>query len=264
MAYKYLIYEKRDRIAYVTLNRPHRLNALHPLLGAEMRRAFADFRDDPEVWVAILTGAGDRAFSAGADLKWVAGVREEGEDEEVERSKGQVELGDITTDFECWKPIIAAVNGFALGGGLELALACDIIVAADHAELGLPEGRVGQVAGTGVHRLPRQMPLKLAMGLILTGRRIPAEEALRLGIVNEVVPATDLMATAEKWANDILLCAPLSVRASKQMVMTGLDSTLEVALSRRYSEFEKAVNAADQQEGAKAFAEKRKPNWTGA
>ncbi len=263
MAYKYLVYEKRGRVAYVTLNRPHRLNALHPMLGAEMRRAFADFRDDPELWVAILTGAGDRAFSAGADLKWVAGVREEGE-EETERTPGQVELGDITRYFDCWKPIIAAVNGFALGGGLELALACDIIIAADHAELGLPEGRVGQVASTGVHRLPRQIPLKLAMGLILTGRRISAREALRLGLVNEVVPAADLMSAAQKWADDILLCAPLSVRASKQMALTGLDLPLDLALSRGYPEFEKAVNAADQLEGARAFAEKRKPNWTGA
>ena len=263
MAYKYLVYEKRGRIAYVTLNRPHRLNALHPLLGAEMRKAFADFRDDPGVWVAILTGAGERAFSAGADLKWVAGIREEGE-EEIERLPGQVELGDITRYFDCWKPIIAAVNGFALGGGFELALSCDIIVAADHAELGLPEGRVGQVAGTGVHRLPRQIPLKLAMGMILSGRRISAQEALKLGVVNEVVPAADLMTAAERWANDILLCAPLSVRASKQMAMTGLDSPLDVALTRTYTEFEKAVNAADQQEGAKAFSEKRKPNWTGA
>ncbi|MDA1347336.1 MAG: enoyl-CoA hydratase-related protein [Chloroflexi bacterium] len=263
MPYKQLIYEKKDRIAYVTLNRPHRLNALHPLLGAEMREAFSDFRDDPEVWVAILTGAGDRAFSAGADLKWVAGIREEGE-EEPPQQKGQVSLGDITKHFDCWKPIIAAVNGFALGGGLELALSCDIIIAADHAELGLPEGRVGQVAGTGVHRLPRQIPLKLAMGMILTGRRIKAQEALRLGIVNEVVPAADLMTTAEQWANDILLCAPLSVRASKQMVMTGLDLPLELAMDRSYTEFEKAITAADQQEGAKAFSEKRKPNWTGA
>ena len=262
MTYKYLTYEKKDRIAYITINRPHRLNALHPLVGSEMREIFVDFKEDPDLWVAILTGAGDRSFCAGADLKWVAGIREEG-DEEQKKQKGQVNLGDITTYFDCWKPIIAAVNGFALGGGLELALACDIIIAADHAELGLPEGRVGQVAGTGVHRLPRQIPFKIAMGMILSGRRISAKEAHRIGIVNEVVRSESLMEVAEAWANDILKCAPLSVRASKQMAMTGQDMPLDVALKREYTEFEKAVNSADQQEGAKAFAEKRQPDWTG-
>ena len=262
MTYKYLTYEKKDRIAYITINRPHRLNALHPLVGSEMREIFSDFRDDPDLWVAILTGAGDRSFCAGADLKWVAGIREEGEEEQT-KQKGQVNLGDITTYFDCWKPIIAAVNGFALGGGLELALSCDIIIAADHAELGLPEGRVGQVAGTGVHRLPRQIPFKIAMGMILSGRRISAEEAHRIGIVNEVVRSERLMQIAEGWANDILKCAPLSVRASKQMAMTGQDLPLDIALKREYTEFEKAVNSADQQEGAKAFAEKRQPDWTG-
>ena len=262
MPYKYLTYEKKDRIAYITINRPHRLNALHPLVGSEMREIFSDFRDDPDLWVAILTGSGDRSFCAGADLKWVAGIREDGE-EEQKKQKGQVNLGDITTYFDCWKPIIAAVNGFALGGGLELALACDIIVAADHAELGLPEGRVGQVAGTGVHRLTRQIPFKIAMGLILSGRRISAEEAHKIGIVNQVVPSEKLMGIAEEWAKDILKCAPLSVRASKQMAMTGQDLALDVALHREYTEFEKAVNSVDQQEGAKAFAEKRQPDWTG-
>ena len=214
MGYEFIVYEKRGRIAYLTINRPDRLNALHPPANGEMRDAMTDFRDDPDAWVAIITGAGERAFSAGNDLKYTA--------ERGRRSRpvGSAPFGGITSDFECWKPIIAAVNGFALGGGLELALACDIIVAADHAEVGLPEVRVGLVAGAGgVHRLPRHVPLKVAMGMMLTGRRIPAQEAYRIGLVNEVVPQSKLMETAEGWASDILKGAPLSVRASKQMAI---------------------------------------------
>ena len=212
MGYEFIVYEKRGRIAYLTINRPDRLNALHPPANSEIRDAMTDFRDDPDAWVAIITGAGERAFSAGNDLKYTA------ERGRYRRPVGSAPFGGITSDFECWKPIIAAVNGFALGGGLELALACDIIVAAEHAEVGLPEVRVGLVAGAGgVHRLPRHVPLKVAMGMMLTGRRIPAQEAYRIGLVNEVVPQSKLMETAEGWASDILKGAPLSVRASKQM-----------------------------------------------
>ncbi|MCH9010800.1 MAG: enoyl-CoA hydratase/isomerase family protein, partial [Chloroflexi bacterium] len=174
-------------------------------------------------------------------------------------------FGGITSNFTCWKPIIAAVNGFALGGGFELALACDIIIAADHAEVGLPEPRVGLVAGAGgVHRLPRHIPLKIAMGMMLTARRIPIKEAYRLGLVNEVVPLADLMPTAEKWAADILEVAPLSARASKQMATSGLDWPLEIAMSRTYTEYQAAAASEDFVEGPRAFAEKRKPNWKGA
>ena len=258
MSYEFFLYEKKGRIAYVTINRPDRMNALHPPTNAEMRQIFTDFRDDPDVWVAILTGAGDRAFCAGNDLKHTAE-----RDKDPSRAGGNVAMRDITTDFTCWKPIIAAVNGYALGGGLELAMACDIIVAADHAELGLPEVRVGLVAGTGVHRLPRHLPLKLAMGMMLTGRRISAHEAHRIGLVNEVVPKADLLAAAERWAGEILEGGPLMVRATKQAVTEGLDSTLDIALSRTYSEIQRAAASADRIEGPRAFAEKRKPNWTG-
>ena len=259
MGYEFIVYEKRGRIAYLTINRPDRLNALHPPANSELRDAMTDFRDDPDAWVAIITGAGERAFSAGNDLKYTA--------ERGRRSRpvGSAPFGGITSDFECWKPIIAAVNGFALGGGLELALACDIIVAAEHAEVGLPEVRVGLVAGAGgVHRLPRHVPLKVAMGMMLTGRRIPAQEAYRIGLVNEVVPQSKLMETAEEWASDILKGAPLSVRASKQMALSGLPLPYETAMRLTYSEHERAKASDDFVEGPRAFAEKRKPNWTGA
>ncbi len=259
MGYEFIVYEKRGRIAYLTINRPDRLNALHPPANSEIRDAMTDFRDDPDAWVAIITGAGERAFSAGNDLKYTA------ERGRHRRPVGSAPFGGITSDFECWKPIIAAVNGFALGGGLELALACDIIIAAEHAEVGLPEVRVGLVAGAGgVHRLPRHVPLKVAMGMMLTGRRIPAQEAYRIGLVNEVVPQSKLMETAEGWASDILKGAPLSVRASKQMALSGLPWPLEIAMGRTYSEHERAKASHDFVEGPRAFAEKRKPNWTGA
>ena len=259
MGYEFIVYEKRGRIAYLTINRPDRLNALHPPANSEIRDAMTDFRDDPDAWVAIITGAGERAFSAGNDLKYTA------ERGRHRRPVGSAPFGGITSDFECWKPIIAAVNGFALGGGLELALACDIIIAAEHAEVGLPEVRVGLVAGAGgVHRLPRHVPLKVAMGMMLTGRRIPAQEAYRIGLVNEVVPQSKLMETAEGWASDILKGAPLSVRASKQMALSGLPWPLEIAMGRTYSEHERAKASDDFVEGPRAFAEKRKPNWTGA
>ena len=259
MSYEFILYEKTGRIARITINRPDRLNALHPPANAELLDAFSDFRDDPDVWVAIISGAGDRAFCAGNDLKYTA------EHGRYRQRAGHAPFGGLTSDFQCWKPIIAAVNGYALGGGLELALACDIIIAADHAEVGLPEPRVGLVAGGGgTHRLPRHIPLKIAMGMLLTARRIPIQEAYRLGLVNEVVPLAELIPTAERWANEILDGAPLSVRASKQMATAGLGWPLEVALSLNYSEHQLAMASDDFIEGPKAFAEKRKPNWTGA
>lgn len=260
MSYEFIEYRKKGRIARVTIKRPERLNALHIHANKEMRDAFENFRDDPDVWVAILTGDGDRAFSAGNDLKYTA----ENSEKPSQRRSEQIGFGGIDNYFECWKPIIAAINGYALGGGLELAMSCDILIAAEHAMLGLPEARVGLVPGSGVQRLPRQIPLKIAMGMMLTGKHITAKEAHRLGLVNEVVPLDQLIPTAERWANEILEVAPLSARAIKQMTMKGLDSPLEVALSLKYSEWENAQRSADVIEGPKAFAEKRKPKWTGA
>jgi enoyl-CoA hydratase/carnithine racemase len=256
MAYEFATYEKKGRIAVVTLNRPERMNALHPPSHFELDEIWNDFNADPDLWVGILTGTGEKAFSAGNDLKHTA---EHGRNMARSTASG---FGGITSRTDCWKPIIAAVNGFALGGGFEMALACDIIIAADHARLGLPEPRVGLIAGAGgVHRLPRMIPQKIAMGYILTGRHMTAQEAQQLGIVNEVVPLADLMATAEKWANEILECAPISIRASKQSVLTGLGHPLDVALTMQVSEANRMRFSEDTIEGPKAFAEKRKPNW---
>jgi enoyl-CoA hydratase/carnithine racemase len=258
MAYEFSTYEKKGRIAVVTINRPERMNALHPPATFELDQIWNDFERDPDLWVGILTGAGDKAFSAGNDLRFSA---EHGMDMPLWGDSG---FGGIASRTRCWKPIIAAVNGFALGGGFEMAMACDIIVAADHARLGLPEVRVGLMAGAGgVHRLPRMIPPKIAMGHILTGRHMTAQEAHRWGVVNEVVPLAELMPTAMRWANEILEAAPLSVRASKQAAMMGLGHPLEVALDMNYTETGRMRRSEDTVEGPRAFAEKRKPHWKG-
>jgi enoyl-CoA hydratase/carnithine racemase len=262
MNFEHISYEKRDRVAYITINRPAHMNAQHPMANKEMVEAFGDFRDDPNVLVAILNGAGERAFSAGNDLKYMA---EHGKPGEPYPDAHKYPLGGITTNFSCWKPIIAAVHGYALGGGFELALSCDLIIATEDARFGLPEARVGVVAsGGGPHRLVRQMPLNIAMGILLGGKPITAGQAHQWGLVNEVVPTlADLMPAAERWANDILEGAPLSIRATKQVALQGLESTLDIAISREYSEYRKARDSQDFVDGPKAFAAKRKPIWKG-
>ena len=258
---RFATYEKRGRIAYVTLNRPEVMNALHLEAHLELAEIWEDFRDDPDVWVAILTGAGERAFSAGNDLKATAERTADGSDVQGD---ARPPFGRITRDFDCPKPIIAAVNGVAVGGGLELALACDIIVAADHARFGLPEPRVGLFAGAGgIHRLARQVPFKVAMGLLLTGRLFGAEEAHRIGLVNEVAPLADLMATAERWAGEILECSPLSLQLTKESAVDGLQHSVDEALARDHERVARLLASADFVEGPKAFSEKRRPQWTG-
>jgi crotonobetainyl-CoA hydratase len=249
--------EREGKLTIVTLNRPEVMNALHSPAHFELDNIFNDFEADPEQWVAILTGAGERAFSAGNDLKWQAagGTRE--------RPKSG--FGGLATRFGMTKPLIAAVNGVAMGGGFELALACDIIVAAENARFALPEPRVGLMAGAGgVHRLPRQIPMKQAMGMILTGRHVAAAEGKALGFVTEVVPESQALTGARRWAALILECSPLSIRASKEAVYAGQDmSTLEQAIRLELPATVAMRHSEDYVEGPKAFAEKRKPDWKG-
>jgi enoyl-CoA hydratase/carnithine racemase len=258
MELQFVKYEKRGHLAHITFNRPERLNALHPPCHVEMANVWDDFIADKNAWVAIVTGTGEKAFSAGNDLRWTAEHR----GEPLMQAKGG--FAGITARFDIHKPIIAAVNGFALGGGFEIALACDIIIAAEHARFGLPEPRVGLMAAAGgVHRLPRHVPLKIAMGMMLTARHITAAEAHRYGIVNEVVPLKDLMATAERWAGEIMECSPISIQASKQAAMEGLGMPVQAAIEKHYELQSKLFRSKDAIEGPLAFSEKRKPNWSG-
>jgi enoyl-CoA hydratase/carnithine racemase len=251
--------ERDGHILTVTINRPEVMNSLHPPANFELDKVFDEFVADPELWVAILTGAGDRAFSAGNDLKFQAS---EGGAAVQTPPSG---FGGLTSRFDNFKPVIAAVGGVALGGGFEIALACDLIVASENAVFALPEPRVGLAAlAGGVHRLPRQIGLKRAMGMLLTGRRVGAAEGLELGFVNEVVPSADLMPTARRWADQIGECAPLSVRGSKQAAMKGLEKgSLQEAMGGQYDLLRQMVKSQDFIEGPLAFAQKRKPNWKG-
>jgi enoyl-CoA hydratase/carnithine racemase len=261
MSYELIKVEKKDHLTIVTLNRPEAMNAISPPVSAEMSAAFNEFADDSNAWVCIITGAGERAFTAGNDLKYQAQHGGEAVAQETAKVKGG--FAGITFRFDCFKPFIAAVNGFALGGGFEVALACDIIIAAEHATFGLPEPRVGMIAGAlGVHRLPRQIPYHLAMGMILSSKRVTAQEAMQYGLVNEVVPMADLMTTAEKWAAEIMQGAPLAIQASKEAALKGLAYPLD-ELPRLFPIQEAMYSSEDFIEGPRAFAEKRPPQWKG-
>jgi crotonobetainyl-CoA hydratase len=220
---------------------------------------FDAFAADPDQWVAIVTGAGDRAFSAGNDLKYQAAGGK--------LSWPKSGFAGLTARFDLDKPLIAAVNGIAMGGGFEIALACDIIVASEAAVFALPEPRVGLAAlAGGLHRLPREIGAKQALGMILTGRRVSAAEGKALGFVNEVVPAAGLMEAAKAWAKQILELSPMSIRASKQAVYRGLaESSLADALAnqRSYPAIAAMSKSEDFIEGPRAFAEKRPPQWKG-
>jgi crotonobetainyl-CoA hydratase len=259
MTYEFIQVERDGPITTIVMNRPEVMNAVHSPMHFEMNAAFDAFASDPDQWVAILTGAGSRAFSAGNDLKHQAsgGVMD----------RPPTGFGGLVMRYDLTKPLIAAVNGVAMGGGFELALACDLIVAADSAVFALPEPRVGLAAmAGGLHRLPRQIGLKRAMGMILTGRRVSAGEGVELGFVNEAVPGADLMAAARRWAGLILEGGPMSIRASKEVVHRGLDEpTLAAALGaqRSYPAVQALLKSEDYVEGPRAFSEKRPPQWKG-
>ncbi len=245
----------------VTLDRPT-ANAVDAATSRALYVAFRAFQDDPEARVAILTGAGDRFFCAGWDLKAAA----EGEGGEADHGPGG--FAGITEFFDLDKPVIAAVNGLAFGGGFELALACDLIVAAEGAEFALPESGLGIVANAGgVQRLPRRIAPALAMELLLTGRRVGAEEALRLGLVNRVAPLGSLMSAAREFAATIASKAPLSTRAAKALTRAGEGLSVEEAFaamrSGRVAVYDALLASEDALEGPRAFAEKRPPVWTG-
>ncbi len=256
---EFCLTERDGHVLTVTINRPEVMNALHPLANAELAGVWDEFAANPELWVGIITGAGDRAFSAGNDLKHQAS----GGDMSGMPASG---FAGLTSRFDLDKPVIAAVNGVAMGGGFEIALSCDIIVASDKATFALPEPRVGLAAlAGGLQRLPRMIPLKHAMGMILTGRRVDATEGQNLGFVTAVASHDQLMDTAKRWAAMILECSPVSVRASKQTVMRSLDITgLEESMKLgQYPAIGDLLRSEDFIEGPMAFAQKRPPEWKG-
>lgn len=257
-------FEVADHVARITIDRPERMNAFDDHTHVAFSEAIDRFQADDDAWVAVLTGTGDRAFCAGRDLKWTAAMADASPDEKAESAARLATATRLQDRFDIVKPIIARVNGFALGGGLELALACDILVAADHAELGLPEPRRGLIAGgMGVHRLPRQIPHHVAMGYLLTGRHMSAARAYELGLVNEVVPATELDAAVDRWVADILACSPVAVRATKQSALDAIHLPLREA-NRYVAPWEvRRRSSRDAIEGPRAFAERRPPEWSG-
>ena len=256
-SYEFCTVEKDGRLTVITMNRPEVMNALHYEADLELNEVFDDFRDDADQWVAIVTGAGDRAFSAGNDLKTQARVKGR-----RQFPPGGFDGLSMRTDID--KPVIAAVNGLAMGGGFEMALACDIVIAADNAYFALSEPKVGLAAlAGGIVRLPQVVGWQRAMGILLTGRRVPAAEAAEMGFVNVVTEQGQALAVAREWAAQILECSPVSLRTTKTVAYSAFyGDDLDELMRRDFEAVRKLRASNDYIEGPTAFAEKRKPVWT--
>ena len=254
-----LDYEKKGKIAYITLNRPEAMNAMDPEMYRSLSEAWIDVRDDPDVWCAIITGAGERAFTAGADLKkTIPRAPEKWEfwqtqDEQI-----------LNRGLEVWKPVIAAVNGYCLAGGMTLLLATDLRVAADHAKFGLSEVKRGILPGNGgTQRTLRQLPYPVAMWLLLSGEWLSAQEAHQYGLVNKVVPLANLMEEAERMADVVCKNGPLAVRAIKELAVRSQYLPLDHGLRLEEAIQQVLMTTEDAKEGPRAFAEKRPADFKG-
>jgi enoyl-CoA hydratase len=270
-----LIVEKKDHILTITMNRPEARNALSLPLLAKLCRAWIQLRDDPDCWVAIITGAGDKAFSSGGDLKSFI-PQAVGKTEEIRQGKVALDWGDedvsdlppnastfaVLRDVEIWKPIIGAVNGFCTAGGLEMLQGTDIRIASENATFGIFEPKWGLFPGGGsTVKLIRQVPFARAMELLITGRLVSAREAYQMGLVSKVVPLADLMSEARKLAEDICSCGPLAVQAIKKSVQHGIRMTMKEHLKYEEELSSEVFMTEDAKEGLNAFLEKRKPEW---
>jgi enoyl-CoA hydratase/carnithine racemase len=251
-------YTKDGKIAIFTINRPEKLGILTLEGMTRLHQALHDFRDDDDLWLGIITGTGDKFFTAGVDVNEYLSFIKKTVDKPWLRPTG------ILRRLNLWKPLIAACNGLTIGAGLEIALACDIIIASENATFGLPEVRAGlSPGGGGTQRLPRAIPLHLAAEMLLTGKTIDAREAYRIGLVNKVVPLTELMAEARKMAESICEAAPLAVRLAKEMMLRGLNMPLEEGLQLEEDTQRYILSTEDFEEGIKALHEKRKPKYRG-
>ena len=259
MTYENLLYEKRDAVAIITINRPKVLNALNRKTLEELDAVVGEVIADPAVRAAVLTGAGNKAFVAGADINELSVL-----DPVAGRDYGLFGQSVLDRIERAPKPFLAAINGFALGGGCELAMACHLRLAAENAHLGQPEVKLGLIPGYGgTQRLARLVGKGRALQLVLSGEHIPAEEAKRIGLVNEVVPAPDLLDTAISWAGKIAANAPLAIRFALEAVNHGLEMTLPEGLFLEATLFSLCCTTEDMKEGTKAFLEKRLAQWTG-
>lgn len=251
-------FEIDGHIARVTLDRPKALNSIDPEMDAALFEAWTEVNSNPDIWVAVLGATGEKAFCAGANVSGGA----EGDGRRMALGGGLTGVGGPMLTLR--KPLVAAVQGYAIGGGFELAMCADIIVAADSAQFGIPETKVGIIGEAGImHRAIRQLPHHIALALILTGERIDAQQAERFGLVNEVVPFEKLLETALSWAERIASASPLAVQAAKDAVLSRAGWPLDVALGTRYEPIEAYAASADRIEGRTAFAEKRVAQWSG-
>jgi enoyl-CoA hydratase/carnithine racemase len=251
-------YNKEGRIAIFRINRPEAMGALNVEGMEQLQNALLDFRDDDELWVGIITGTGDKVFSAGVDIKDYLPMVKKTVTKKWQRPAG------IMRGLDLWKPLIAACNGLTIGGGLEISLACDIMIASENAKFGLPEVKVGVCpGGGGTQRLPRTIPVRLAAEMIFTGKTINAQEAYRIGLVNKVVPLDQLMAEAKKMAETICEAGPLAVRTAKECMVRGMSMSLEDGLRLEDDFSTYIMSTEDFDEGLTSFREKRKPNYKG-
>lgn len=250
-------FTKDGHVARVTLDNPKALNAINQQMDEALFAAWTEINDDPEIWVAILSATTGKAFCAGVDVSG-------GTDRCGRIAVGGGLTGVGGPQLTLRKPLIAAVHGYVIGGGFELAMCADIIVAADDTQFFIPEVKAGIIGEAGImHRAIRQLPHHIALGMVLTGDRLPAAKAEQYGVVNEVVAVADLAAAADRWAAKVTACSPLAVQAAKDAVIRGLAGSLEAALSTRYEPIEAYAETKDQLEGVAAFSEKRKPIWVG-